>query len=1142
MGAMSACIGMMNNGNSIKEVQYNFDSADDFPLQDKRKRYRLQQRSNSQIFVPIKKDEEFILSNSNEDNNKNKSDDKTINNDKIKDVEKIKNNSFIINNNYKKVKLRGKSNLCIKKKILNNTEDNCDIIECEDEFDYDKNNFNLINNNDLLSEKRFNYLSNQMQNAITNNIRTVKTNPIRQENGKENENDNENNNNGISNDSYNNKDLNMELSASKNKFSTNDVQRSTIFGNLINNEENGGKTLENENNKSKKEINKENKNEENKNKENKLFVIKDYYDGGLSDLKKHNDSLKIIKENNISITDKNDLKTKIAENYKYIDNVKKNIKFNSDSMKKNSSVKKTIKKNIDFNNCKIENNINFNIENNSNFNNNNNINSNNMNNINNNFNNISSINSDLNNNNFIDVSSNMTYFLSLEKSHRKPTSSRFDSKVLSLRKNHRPNSNASYSSKEISSNNYRNSVRVNKYKWKLLPKQKYNTQIYKSLINIPLSKEGQSLLLNEEEQKNLNMTLKYNNNDSSKVISEIKKQKEQQDKVIKNLENKIKNLEKKINEEKNKEEENNQKITKIEEYMDKNVIKKNNSEKIKENKLNNNINNMENILPEEQKDVKIKKLEEQLDIVKKNNKMNKNLLKKKDKQIKNLLHSKNKQLELIKQYEFLKNNNAKYNNFLHNYTTKTNKKISYLEDNSNSINNNNFNSNSNSNLTESKISVSDIRNNKNYLNSSINLKNIKYDFHEKEKLKKTHKKEKSITIQKNFFSNNSSKLAEDLALDNTENVKTRSSMREINRLKLNKNTNIKNINKSNLNNKSSSNISYYNYCNDLSNKSKNNYNTKITLNKMKMYKLNTSLNLTLNSDNKISRYLQPKKGNKNSLKDELNLDLNINSNTTKTTRKKFSFTKSKKLVKKSSEKNLKEMYLRAGTAKNDDNVNNNNSKSNISYVKSFSYNEILLLNHKNSFTNSNNNTTATNKINNDINLSLSPMLIPSNYPNKSNLENLNLEEKLNLSENINNIHIINPYIKSNSNEQMQDMNKLYQNLWNEGYMRYKQLIGNKKEEKNIKKINDGLLRLKFCMANEIFEMMVEKEELMVDIKNQFLEMFFEKKNYGINDKKYAYDNILFLDKDGIIDFNKKAKDINLENNELIVPVLKDVTS
>ena len=61
-------------------------------------------------------------------------------------------------------------------------------------------------------------------------------------------------------------------------------------------------------------------------------------------------------------------------------------------------------------------------------------------------------------------------------------------------------------------NTHRNSVRINKYKWKLLPKHKYNTQIY--------------------EENNLNI---------------IKKEKE--NKIIKLLENKIKNLEKKINEE-----------------------------------------------------------------------------------------------------------------------------------------------------------------------------------------------------------------------------------------------------------------------------------------------------------------------------------------------------------------------------------------------------------------------------------------------------------------------------------------------------------------------------------------------------------------------------------------------------------------
>ena len=125
----------------------------------------------------------------------------------------------------------------------------------------------------------------------------------------------------------------------------------------------------------------------------------------------------------------------------------------------------------------------------------------------NNFNNISSINSDFNNNNYIDISGNMTYILSLDKSQQKPSSTRFEKKnLLSLNNNNNPiinNNNSSSYIKDSTNNNDRNSLRVNKYKWKLLPKHKYNTQIYKSIMNIPnnpLSYENPSLLMNEEEK------------------------------------------------------------------------------------------------------------------------------------------------------------------------------------------------------------------------------------------------------------------------------------------------------------------------------------------------------------------------------------------------------------------------------------------------------------------------------------------------------------------------------------------------------------------------------------------------------------------------------------------------------------------
>ncbi len=55
-------------------------------------------------------------------------------------------------------------------------------------------------------------------------------------------------------------------------------------------------------------------------------------------------------------------------------------------------------------------------------------------------------------------------------------------------------------------------------------------------------------------------------------------------------------------------------------------------------------------------------------------------------------------------------------------------------------------------------------------------------------------------------------------------------------------------------------------------------------------------------------------------------------------KKKFSFTKSKKLIRKKSEKDLKEIYLLAGTVNNEE--------------KLFSYNDVLLLTHKNSYSNS----------------------------------------------------------------------------------------------------------------------------------------------------------------------------------------------
>ena len=66
--------------------------------------------------------------------------------------------------------------------------------------------------------------------------------------------------------------------------------------------------------------------------------------------------------------------------------------------------------------------------------------------------------------------------------------------------------------------------------------------------------------------------------------------------------------------------------------------------------------------------------------------------------------------------------------------------------------------------------------------------------------------------------------------------------------------------------KSSINISYSRYCNDLINKEKKNYSNKITLNKMKIYKLNKSQNLALNTECKYNPFYIPSKKKQKKIK------------------------------------------------------------------------------------------------------------------------------------------------------------------------------------------------------------------------------------------------------------------------------------
>ena len=206
--------------------------------------------------------------------------------------------------------------------------------------------------------------------------------------------------------------------------------------------------------------------------------------------------------------------------------------------------------------------------------------------------------------------------------------------------------------------------------------------------------------------------------------------------------------------------------------------------------------------------------------------------------------------------------------------------------------------------------------------------------------------------------------------------------------------------------------------------------------------------------------------------------------------------------------------MQAGTAQNEEiNTQNHNIYTN-SDLKLLTHNDLLLLTNKNSFSNSAGETSATNKNNNGVTISLDD-----------------------------NTNMLNPDLKSFSNEKIEKYEtfKIYQNLWNEGYLRYKQLIKANKIYERKNKIDNNLWKLYFCMANDLIELRVDKMDLMLNIKNKFLNEFLRKKNYGEIEKKYIMENILFLNREGIININKKIVESNLFNNDVIIPVLKDMT-
>ena len=67
----------------------------------------------------------------------------------------------------------------------------------------------------------------------------------------------------------------------------------------------------------------------------------------------------------------------------------------------------------------------------------------------------------------------------------------------------------------------------------------------------------------------------------------------------------------------------------------------------------------------------------------------------------------------------------------------------------------------------------------------------------------------------------------------------------------------------------------------------------------------------------------------------------------------------------------------------------------------------------------------------------------------------------------------------------------------------KKKIYKKTKEENINK-ND-IINIQFCMANDLIEIKADKNDLMINIKNIFLNEFFKKKLYNEQEK-----NILMI--------------------------------
>ena len=163
MGAMSTCAGVINDNISSKEIKFKIESPYPYIRENKIKKKNKSQ-CNSKIYSIIKDEgrkDDCKLFNFEEKKNQ------------INDIQKNKNNKILkmknevnkinnINNFSFKGKIKEVSNP--EHKQIDRNED-CDIIECEDDCECDKNLCDLIKNVDIANNnKRMNYFHENKNN------------------------------------------------------------------------------------------------------------------------------------------------------------------------------------------------------------------------------------------------------------------------------------------------------------------------------------------------------------------------------------------------------------------------------------------------------------------------------------------------------------------------------------------------------------------------------------------------------------------------------------------------------------------------------------------------------------------------------------------------------------------------------------------------------------------------------------------------------------------------------------------------------------------------------------------------------------------------------------------------------------------